>query len=153
MFPNKMLVFPDYFTVIWGASRFVAGTRRCLQTCRQHSQTCHWHSQACCWHFQALPGMLSALPGLSPAFPGASKVISGAPRYSQTYHNYSHGTPVPVIRDLSYSNGPDSSLLILMYKNSKHQAMTTTITISNSNNGGKHSGFLLLNTGSCQIFN
>jgi len=35
--------------------------------------------------------------------PGAPKVLSGTPTYSQTYHNHSHGTPVPVIRDHSYS--------------------------------------------------
>jgi len=60
----------------------------------------------------ALPGMSSALPDLSPelpdlllVLPGAPKVLSAAPRCSQTYHNHSHGTPVPVIRDPSYSEG------------------------------------------------
>jgi len=38
-----------------------------------------------------------------PRLPGAPKVLSGAPTCSQTYHNHSHGTPVPVIRDPSYS--------------------------------------------------
>jgi len=41
----------------------------------------------------------------SQLLPGASKVLSRAPRYSQTYHNHSHGTPVAVIRDPSYSEG------------------------------------------------
>jgi len=35
--------------------------------------------------------------------PGAPKVLSGAPTCSHTFHNPSHGTPVPVIRDISYS--------------------------------------------------
>ena len=48
---------------------------RCSQTCRKHSQV----------------------------LPGAPKVLSGAPIYSQTYHNPSHGSPVLVLRDLSYS--------------------------------------------------
>jgi len=46
-----------------------------------------------------------ALPDLSQALPGAPKVLSGAPRCSQTYHNHSHGTPVAVICDPSYSEG------------------------------------------------
>jgi len=52
-----------------------------------------------------LPGLSSAFPGLSPVLPGAPKVLSSAPRYSQTYHNHSHGTPGAVIRDPSYSGG------------------------------------------------
>ena len=55
-------------------------------------------SQACRWRSQVLPGLSSALPG-------APKVLSGVPRCSQSYHNHSHGTPVPVIRDPSYSDG------------------------------------------------
>jgi len=63
----------------------------------------------------ALPGLLPVLPGAprcsqacrqcSQVLPCAPKVLSGAPRCSQTYHNHSHGTPVPVIRDPSYSKG------------------------------------------------
>jgi len=53
----------------------------------------------------ALPGLLSELPGLSQTLPGAPNVHSGAPRCSQTYYNHSHGTPVPVITDPSYSEG------------------------------------------------
>jgi len=53
----------------------------------------------------ALPGLLSALPGLLSALPGVPTVLSGALRCSQTDHNHSHGTPVPVIRDPSYSEG------------------------------------------------
>jgi len=53
----------------------------------------------------ALPYLSSVLPALSSALPGAPKVLSGTPRCSQTYHNHSHGTPVPVIKDPSYSEG------------------------------------------------
>jgi len=38
-------------------------------------------------------------------FPDAPNVLSGAPTCSQTYHNHSLDTPVPVIRDPSYSQG------------------------------------------------
>jgi len=72
--------------------------RRRSQTCCRHSQTCRqrsqagrWRSQTCRWHSQVLPD--------------APNVPSGAPRCSQTYHNHSHGTPLPVIRDPSYSEG------------------------------------------------
>jgi len=41
----------------------------------------------------------------SPVLPGAPNVLSGAPRCSQTHHNHSDGTSVPVIWDLSYSEG------------------------------------------------
>jgi hypothetical protein len=47
--------------------------------------------------------------------PGAMKVISGAPRCSQTYYNQFHGTPVPVIRDLSNSKGQPECPLIVCY--------------------------------------
>jgi len=55
---------------------------RCSQTCRRGSQACHRRSHV---------------------LPGAPEVLSGALRCSQTYHNHSHGTRVPVIRDPSYS--------------------------------------------------
>jgi len=74
---------------------------RCSQTCCRRSKACRQRTQTSRWRSQVLPGLSSALPGL----PGASNVLSSAPRYSQTYHNHSHGTPVAVIRDPSYSEG------------------------------------------------
>jgi len=41
----------------------------------------------------------------SATLPDAPNVLSGAPACSQTYHNHSNGTPVPVISDFSYSQG------------------------------------------------
>ena len=41
----------------------------------------------------------------SAILPGAPKVLSGTLTCSQTYHNHSHGTLVPVIRDPSYAEG------------------------------------------------
>jgi len=55
------------------------------------SQTCHLRSQV--------------LPGLSSALPCANNVLSGALRCSQICHKHSPGTPVPVTRDPSYSEG------------------------------------------------
>jgi len=49
---------------------------------------------------------------------GASKVLSGAPTCSQTYHNHSHGTPVPVIRDPSYSCTTHQRSQLLLYESS-----------------------------------
>ena len=78
------MFFPDCSTVRGGAPRLVAGTpllvagaRRCYQALRQRSKM----------------------------LPCAPKVLSGALRWSQTSHNHSHGTSVPVIRDPSYSEG------------------------------------------------
>jgi len=84
-----MSFFPDYFTVIRGAPWGSQAFHPCSQTCHWHSQACHRCSQDCrqCSHMLL----------------GARKVLSGTPRCSQTYHNHSHGTPVPVIRDPSYS--------------------------------------------------
>jgi hypothetical protein len=53
----------------------------------------------------ALPDLSPVLPDFSLALPGTPKVLSGAPRCSQTYHSHSLGTPVPVIKDLHYSEG------------------------------------------------
>jgi len=85
---------------------------RCSQTCRRRSQACRWRSQACRWRSQACCRRSQALPG-------APKVRSGAPRCSQTDHNHSHGTPVAVICNRSYSEGrhecpPTSAKCILV---------------------------------------
>ena len=81
---QKYVVFPDYSTVSRGAPRFVAGVPRFVAGARRCSQ-------ACCRRSQGLPH--------------APQVLSGAPRCSQTYHNHFHGSPAPVIRDASYSEG------------------------------------------------
>jgi len=100
--PKEDVVFP----------RLLYSDSRCSQACRWRSQVLPGFlsalpdlSSALPDLSSALPDLLSALPGLSPAIPGAPNVLSGAPRCSQTYHNHSHGTPVAVIRDPSYSEG------------------------------------------------
>jgi len=92
---KENVVFPR---LLYCDSRRSPTCRRCPQTGRRHSQPCHRRSQV-------LPGLSSVLLGLSLVLPGAPKVLSGAPRWSQPYHCHSHGTPVPVIRDPSYSEG------------------------------------------------
>jgi hypothetical protein len=59
-------------------------TARCTQNCRRCSQVC-----CRCSH------LLSGRP----------IALTDSLRYSQAYLNHSHGTPVPVIRDPSYSDG------------------------------------------------
>jgi hypothetical protein len=54
-----------------------------------------------------------------PTIPGAPKVLSGAPTCSQTYHNHFHGTPVPVIRDPSYSCTSHQRSQLLQYQSSE----------------------------------
>jgi len=80
---------------------------------RQHSQRWCYFSQTTLLWFEVLPDLSPALPSLSSALPGLSlplpdgpDVPSCAPRCSQTYHNHSHGTHVPIIRDPRYSEGP-----------------------------------------------
>jgi len=97
-----------------------------FQAHQQRSQRSCCFSQTALRWFEVVPDMSPALRGLSPVhpdlspvhqdlspahpdmlplLPGAPKVLSGAPRCSQTYHNRSNGTPVPVIGDLSYPEG------------------------------------------------
>jgi len=75
------------------------------QTCCRHSQTCCRRSQTCCRRSQSCCWCSQTCRRRSLVLPGAPKVLSGALRCSQTYHNHSHSTPVPVIRDPSYSEG------------------------------------------------
>jgi len=86
--PKEDVIFP----------RLLYSDSRCSQACRRRSQTCRRRSQACRRRSQTCRRRSQVLPG-------APKVLSGAPRCSQIYHNHSHGTPVPVIRDPSYSEG------------------------------------------------
>jgi len=78
-------------SLVTGAPWLVAGAPWHLAGAPRRSQALWWHPKASRWRSQMLPG--------------APKVLSGAPRCSQTSHNHSHGTFVPVIRDRSYSEG------------------------------------------------
>jgi len=86
-------------------SRCSQTCRRRCQTSRRRSQTWRSCSQTCCGRSQTCRRRSQTCNRRSQVFPGAPKVLSGAPRCSQTYHNHSHGTPVPVIRDLRDSKG------------------------------------------------
>jgi len=89
--PDLSPVLPGAPRLVVGAPRRVVGTPRLVDGAPRFFQACRQHSQTCCRHSQVLPG--------------APNVLSGAPRCSQTFHNHSYGTPVPVIRDPSYSEG------------------------------------------------
>jgi hypothetical protein len=65
--------------------------------------------EACHRRFQAWHRGFPTCRRRSQVLPGAPKVLSGAPRCFETYHNSSHGTPVLVIRDSSYSEGRPES--------------------------------------------
>ena len=51
------------------------------------------------------PDCSSVIRGAPRLVVGAPRLVVGAPTWFQTYHHHSHGTPVPVIRDPSYSEG------------------------------------------------
>jgi len=76
------------------------------------SQTCGRRSGACRQQTQIRRRCSQTWRRRSPVPPGVSQVPSGAGRCSQTYHNHSHGTPVPVIRDISYSEGRPNAPLV-----------------------------------------
>jgi len=87
--------------------RFQACGRR-FQACGRRSQACSRHSQACGWHSLNCGQRSQDCGQRSYMLPGALKVLSGTPWCSETFHTHSHGTPVPVITDLSFSEGqPD----------------------------------------------
>jgi len=69
--------------------------------------------------------------------PGAPKVLSDAPTCSQTYHNQSHGTPVPVIRDPSYSRGRPECPPNVWYS-PQIDASKFTLHILSDTPGGSH---------------
>ena len=62
-------------------------------------------SQTALQWFEVLPGMSLVLPGFTPALLGAPRHVFGTPRWSQTHHHHSHGTPIPDISNSSYSKG------------------------------------------------
>jgi hypothetical protein len=98
--PNWIHEFNNHWTIC--RSYDFQGHQQCSQWVCFSQTALLWFEVLPDWS-PALPGLALALPGLSPVLPGAHDVLSGAPTCSQTYHNHSHGTPVPVIRDPSYS--------------------------------------------------
>jgi len=99
-------------TVIRGAPRHVTGARRLdvgapmySEACRQRSVPCRRRSQACRRRSQTCRRRSLACSERSQLLPGAPRMFSGALRYSQTYHQNSHCTPVTVIRDPNISGG------------------------------------------------
>jgi hypothetical protein len=141
MFPN-MSFFLDYSTVIRAASRLVASAprwsqacRQCPHACHQHRQMCHGHSQTYCWHSQTCRLRSQTCHQCSQVFPGAPKVLSGTLRFTQSYHNYSHGTATPVFKDRSYSKGWQESPPPVEYS-AEIDASTFTLHILSDTPGG-----------------
>jgi len=75
-----------------------------FQAYLQRSQRWRFFNTALQW-FKVLLGLPLVLPDFSPALLGTPRLVISAPKCSQTYHNHSHGTPLPVITDPSYSEG------------------------------------------------
>jgi len=98
---------------------------RCSPTCHRRSQTCHPHSQTCHRHSQNCRRRSKVLPG-------APEGHSGASRCSQPYHNHSHCTPVPVIRDLRYSKGRPDCPPRVWYSPEIDASMITLHILSNT---------------------
>jgi len=102
----KEYVFARLLYLIWGALRLVASTPRPVVGALRLFT-------GATMNVVGTPRLVAGAPRYSQVLPGTPKVQSGAPRRSQTYHTHSHGTPVPVIRDPSYSEGlPECSPLV-----------------------------------------
>jgi len=109
----------------------------------QHSQRCCFSQTTLQW-FTELNGFSLALPGFSPALPdtprhviGAPRIVAGSPRWSQTYHNHSPGTPVPVIKDPSNCEvRPECPPMV--WHSSEIDTSKCTLHILSDNAGGSH---------------
>jgi len=81
----------------------VEGNRLLMYICRVSDNTCsppnEYSTES--WH---LSEFVSDSCVSSARLPGAPTVLHGASIWSQTNHNHSHGTSVPVIRDPSYTH-------------------------------------------------
>jgi len=80
----------------------------------------------------------------SQVLPGAPNVLSAAPRCSQTYHNHSHGTPVPVIRDPSDFEGQLESPPIVWYSPEIDASKFTLHILSDTPGGSQWLKYVLL---------
>ena len=116
----------------------------------QRSQRCHFSQTAWQW-FEVLPGLLLALPSLSPALlcaprhvVGAPRLVAGAPGCTQTYHNHSHGTPVPVIRDPSYFEGRPECPPTVWHSPEIDASMFTLHILSDTPGGSQWLNYILL---------
>jgi len=78
--------------------RLLYGDFRWSQTCHRGSQAFHWRSQACHQGSQSCCRSTQV-------FSNPPIVFSITPRCSETYHNYTHPTPVLFIRDPQYLEG------------------------------------------------
>jgi len=103
---------------------------RCSQTYRWCSQTCHRRSQDYC--------------RCSLVLPGAPNILSGGPRCSQSCHNQSHGTPVPVIIDPSYSEGQPKCPLTVWYSPAIDTSKFTLHILSDTPGGPQRLKYILL---------
>jgi len=94
-------------------------------------------SQACCRHYLNFCWCANAGRRPLQALPGARNVLSVAARCFQTYHNHSHGTPVPVIRDPRNSEGqPESPPRV--WSSPEIDTFMFTLYILSDTPGGSH---------------
>jgi hypothetical protein len=114
------------------------------QTCHWRSQTCHWRSQTYRWCTQTCHQRTQTCRRHSHVLPGAPKVLSGALRCFQTYHNHFHGTPVPVIRALSYSKGRSECPPMVWYSPDIDPSKFTLHILSDTSGGSQRLKYILL---------
>jgi len=110
---------------------------RCSQTCCRRSEACYQHTET---GRQQSQTCRRSSQGLS----RAPKVLSGTPRGSQTYHNHSHGTPVRVIRDRSYSKGRPEYPPRVWYSPEIDASMFTLHILSDTPGGFQRLKYILL---------
>ena len=136
-----MLYFPDFCTVIRGVPRLVAGGPRSVagasrlvrqrrQTFCPRTHTFHRCFQACRRHSEVLLG--------------APKAFSGTLKFSRTYYNHSHGTPVPVIRDPRYSKGQPECPARVWYSPEIDESKFTLCRLSDTPGGFQRLKYILL---------
>ena len=129
-----MLFCPDCSTVIRGAPRLVGSApRRIVSAPRLAVGTP-----------RLVVGASRVVVGAPRLVTGAPEVLSGAPKCSQTSHNHSYGTPVPVIRDPSYSEGQPECPPMVWYSPEIDTSKFTLHILSDTPGGSQWLKYILL---------
>jgi len=115
-----------------------------------HSQRC-WISQTARLWFEVLPGLSPVLPTMLPALLGdprhvvrAPRLVASAPMCSQTYHKHSHGTPLPVFKNPSCSEGWPECLSTVWHSAEIDVSKFTLHILSDTSGGFQWLKYILL---------
>ena len=125
--PGFSLTLPGAPRLVVGAPRHFFGAPRLLVGAPRH--------------LIGTPSLVVSAPRL---IVGAPSLLPGAPRCSQTIHNHSHGTPVPVIGDPSHSEGRPECPPMVWHSPEIHASKFTLHIFSDTPGGSQWLKHILL---------